>query len=55
VYLVNYRGYGGSTGRPSEAALIADAATVYDSLRSRHTRIAVIGRSLGSASARWSA
>ncbi|HWZ63799.1 MAG TPA: alpha/beta hydrolase [Steroidobacteraceae bacterium] len=48
VYLVNYRGYGGSTGRPSEAALTADAATVYDSLRSRHARIAVIGRSLGS-------
>ena len=48
VYLVNYRGYGGSTGRPSEAALIADALAVYDSVSARHAPIAVIGRSLGS-------
>jgi uncharacterized protein len=48
VYLVNYRGYGGSSGRPSEAALIADAEAIYDSLRARHEPIAVIGRSLGS-------
>jgi uncharacterized protein len=48
IYLVNYRGYGGSTGRPAEAALLADAAAVYDSLSSRHAPIAVIGRSLGS-------
>jgi uncharacterized protein len=48
VYLVNYRGYGGSSGRPSEAALIADAQAIYDSLRTRHDPIAVIGRSLGS-------
>lgn len=48
VYLVNYRGYGGSTGRPSEAVLIADAEAIYDSLRAHHDPIAVIGRSLGS-------
>lgn len=48
VYLVNYRGYGGSTGRPSEAALISDAEAIYDSLQARHDPIAVIGRSLGS-------
>ncbi|HXY97870.1 MAG TPA: alpha/beta fold hydrolase [Steroidobacteraceae bacterium] len=48
VYLVNYRGYGGSSGRPSEAALTADAEAIYDSLRARHHPIAVIGRSLGS-------
>jgi len=48
VYLVNYRGYGGSSGRPSEAALIADAEAIYDSVRARHDPIAVIGRSLGS-------
>lgn len=48
VYLVNYRGYGGSTGCPSEAALISDAEAIYDSLRARHESIAVIGRSLGS-------
>jgi pimeloyl-ACP methyl ester carboxylesterase len=48
VYLVNYRGYGGSTGRPSEAALIADAAAVFDLVSERHAPIAVMGRSLGS-------
>ncbi len=47
VYLVNYRGYGGSSGRPSEAALLADARQVYDSLAARHRRIALVGRSLG--------
>jgi len=48
IYLANYRGYGGSTGRPSEAALTADAEAIYDSVRARHDPIAVIGRSLGS-------
>jgi pimeloyl-ACP methyl ester carboxylesterase len=48
VYLVNYRGYGGSTGRPSEAALLSDATAIYDWVAARHDRIAVVGRSLGS-------
>lgn len=48
VYLVNYRGYGGSTGAPSERALLADAEVLFDEVRSRHPRVAVIGRSLGS-------
>lgn len=48
LYLVNYRGYGGSTGRPSEAALFADALAVYDLLRADHSSVAVMGRSLGS-------
>ena len=48
VYLVNYRGYGGSTGRPSETALTTDAVAIYDSVRARHDTIAEIGRSLGS-------
>jgi uncharacterized protein len=48
VYLVNYRGYGGSSGQPSEAALTADARAIYDWLTLRHDHIAVIGRSLGS-------
>ncbi len=47
LYLVNYRGYGGSTGRPSESALVADARLVYDHLRARYTEISVMGRSLG--------
>lgn len=48
VYLVNYRGYGGSTGAPTEAALFADALAVFDHVRARHANIAVAGRSLGS-------
>jgi uncharacterized protein len=48
VYLVNYRGYGGSTGHPSEAALLSDAAAIYDWVAFHHDRIAVVGRSLGS-------
>ena len=48
LYLVNYRGYGGSSGRPSERALQADAVAVYDQLHARHAEISVIGRSLGS-------
>lgn len=48
LYLVNYRGYGGSTGEPTEAALFQDARTVFDHARDRHPRIAVMGRSLGS-------
>lgn len=48
VYLVNYRGYGGSSGSPTEQALYADAVAIYDHLTNVHGRIAVIGRSLGS-------
>ena len=48
LYLVNYRGYGGSGGSPSESGLVADAIALYDHLRLRHPEISVIGRSLGS-------
>jgi len=52
VALVNYRGYGESGGRPSEAALFADALVAYDRLVARAdvdgNRVAVMGRSLGS-------
>ena len=47
VYLVNYRGYGGSEGSPDEQALYEDARSVYDRAREEHQRISVIGRSLG--------
>lgn len=48
VYLVNYRGYGGSSGKPSQQNLLADALRIYDQLSERHMSIAVVGRSLGS-------
>jgi hypothetical protein len=49
VYLVNYRGYGGSSGAPDEAALLGDAAVVFDFVQDRHRHVSVIGRSLGAA------
>jgi pimeloyl-ACP methyl ester carboxylesterase len=48
LYFVNYRGYGGSTGKPTESALFEDALSVFDQVSKNHSRIAVIGRSLGS-------
>jgi len=48
LFLVNYRGYGGSSGRPTEAGLTADALAVFDRVREAHPEIAVLGRSLGS-------
>jgi hypothetical protein len=48
LYFVNYRGYGGSTGEPSERALVDDAIAFYEHLRTRYEEIHVLGRSLGS-------
>ena len=48
LYLVNYRGYGGSSGRPAEPGLRADALAVFDHVRQERAEIAVMGRSLGS-------
>jgi len=48
VYLVNYRGYGLSEGRPTEAGLFSDALAVYDFVHQRHQSIIAYGRSLGS-------
>jgi uncharacterized protein len=51
VLLVNYRGYGASGGKPSETALVSDAAEIYDWAAQRREidagRIALHGRSLG--------
>jgi fermentation-respiration switch protein FrsA (DUF1100 family) len=52
LVLVNYRGYGESTGEPGEQTLFADALAVYDHVASLprvdRGRIVVMGRSLGS-------
>lgn len=53
VYFVNYRGYGGSSGSPSEAALFEDALNVYDALAKNYQNIVVVDRSLGSAVAMY--
>jgi pimeloyl-ACP methyl ester carboxylesterase len=48
IYALHYRGYSGSTGSPSEPALHADAQALFDRVRSLHSDIIVVGRSLGS-------
>ena len=48
---LSYRGYGGSTGKPSEDGLIRDAAAAYDFAAARYgpKRIVLWGESLGTA------
>jgi fermentation-respiration switch protein FrsA (DUF1100 family) len=49
VLAVNYRGYGGSSGRPSEPGLLQDAEAAYQFAASRYPadRIVLWGESLG--------
>ena len=48
---LSYRGYGGSTGKPTENGLICDAAAAYDFIAARTpaNRIVLFGESLGTA------
>jgi len=48
VYLIPYRGYGNSTGSPSEAHLYHDALYIFDHVKVNHQQISLMGRSLGS-------
>ncbi len=48
IFLLHYRGYGGSAGRPSEQALFADALLLFDHVHVTHPNVAIIGRSVGS-------
>lgn len=47
VYLLNYRGYGGSSGSPTQTALFEDALNLFDTVAVRHKSVDVVGRSLG--------
>ena len=52
VLLVDYRGYGGNPGSPSEAGLALDVRAAYDALRSRDVpaeEVLLFGESLGAA------
>jgi fermentation-respiration switch protein FrsA (DUF1100 family) len=57
VLILDYRGYGQSTGRPSEAGLYRDAEAGWRyltrTLARRPSEIVVFGRSLGGAVAAW--
>ena len=51
MLVVNYRGYGESTGRPGESALFTDALAIYDYVVAEGTSpqdVVLMGRSLGS-------
>lgn len=48
LYLMHYRGYAGSEGKPSEQALVSDALALFDHIKQQHSDITIIGRSLGS-------
>ena len=50
VAFLSYRGYGGSTGSPTESGLLIDAKAAYDFLRTEGipaARIILVGESLG--------
>ena len=53
LFVLSYRGYGGSDGTPSEDGLILDAESVLDYLHDRvdvdSSKIILFGRSLGGA------
>ncbi len=48
IYGMHYRGYSGSSGYPSEAALRSDARALFKLVHDRHADVIVVGRSLGS-------
>ncbi|HEY0819120.1 MAG TPA: alpha/beta fold hydrolase [Rhizobacter sp.] len=48
LYLMHYRGYGHSQGRPTEADIAGDALALFDQVRKTHPQVTVVGRSLGS-------
>ncbi len=47
VYLMDYRGYGSSTGVPTEKNIYLDALTLYDTIKPTHQLVSIGGRSLG--------
>lgn len=48
LYLLHYRGYGSSSGKPTEEANAGDALALFDMVAQQHREIVVVGRSLGS-------
>jgi hypothetical protein len=47
AYYVNYLGYGGSTGSPTESSITQASKDVYQYVAARHGSIALVGRNLG--------
>lgn len=53
MVMFNYRGYGHSTGKPSQEALYNDAVTIYDTYAKDYEKVIIVGRSLGTAMATY--
>lgn len=51
----NYRGFGKSEGYPSQEKLYSDALDIYDNYKDKYKNISIIGRSLGTAVASYTA
>ena len=55
--LMNYRGYGGSSGKPTQKHLFEDALAIYDNVVKKHSihpsRVYLLGRSIGSSIASY--
>ena len=49
LYIPHYRGYGGSSGRATEAALFSDGLALFQAVSPKHDSVVVMGRSLGTA------
>ena len=47
LYLLHYRGYSGSSGKPTEQALVADSLLLFDRVLATHPEVVLVGRSLG--------
>ena len=47
TYLIDYRGYGRSSGTPTESGIFSDALLIYDTIKAKHQDISLFGRSLG--------
>jgi pimeloyl-ACP methyl ester carboxylesterase len=48
LYFMHYRGFGGSTGSPSEDTIERDALALFDQVQAEHAHVVIVGRSLGS-------
>ena len=48
TYMVDYRGYGQSSGEPTQRAIFSDALHIFDEIEPKHSSMNLFGRSLGS-------
>ncbi len=47
TYMVDYRGYGQSSGEPTQRGIFSDALHIFDEISKEHALVSLFGRSLG--------